>query len=79
MPSSLATAINQLGNPLTTLPIPDLPGLGQSQPTTVNGDKGVLFASDSPILSAVVWEHQGTVRAVGGLLGAASVLKLARG
>ncbi|MGB6771861.1 MAG: hypothetical protein WBF51_07640 [Candidatus Dormiibacterota bacterium] len=79
LPSSLATAINQLGNPLTTLPIPDLPGLGQSQPTTVNGDKGVLFASDSPILSAVVWEHQGTVRAVGGLLGAASVLKLARG
>jgi hypothetical protein len=79
LPPTLATAIHQLGNPLTTLPIPDLPGLGQSQPATVNGDKAVLFASDSPILSAVVWEHQGTVRAVGGLLGAGSVLKLARG
>jgi hypothetical protein len=79
LPPTLATAIHQLGNPLTTLPIPDLPGLGQSQATTVNGDQAVLFASDSPILAAVVWEHQGTVRAVGGLLDSGSVLKLARG
>jgi len=79
LPASLATDIRQLGNPITSLPIPVLTGLGQSQPTTVNGAKAVLFAADSPLLSAVVWEQQGTVRAVGGLLDSGTVLGLARG
>lgn len=79
LPPGLAAAIHQLGNPITSLPIPVLPQLGQGQPTTVNGDKAVLLGRDSPLLAAVIWEHQGTVRAVGGLLDPATVLALARG
>jgi hypothetical protein len=79
LPPTLVTAIHQLGNPITSLPIPVLTDLGQSQPTTVNGEKAVLFAADSPLLSAVIWEQQGTVRAVGGLLDSSTVLGLARG
>ena len=41
--------------------------------------QAVLFAADSPLLSAVIWEQQGTVRAVGGLLDSSTVLGLARG
>lgn len=79
LPPGLASAIHQLGDPITTLPIPVLPELGQGQPTTVNGDKAVLLGGSSPLLAAVIWEHQGTVRAVGGLLDPATVLALARG
>lgn len=79
IPASLATAIRQLGNPVTTLPIPVLPALGQSETTTINGNRAVLFAGNSPLLSAVVWEDHGTVRAVGGLQEASAVLALARG
>jgi len=79
LPPGLASAIHQLGNPITTLPIPVLPGLGQSQTTTVNGDQAVLFGGDSQLLSAVIWEHQGTVRVVGGLLDPGTVEALARG
>jgi hypothetical protein len=79
LPSSLATAIHQLGNPITSLPIPVLTDLGQSQPTTVNGNQAVLFDADSPLLSAVVWEEHGTIRVVGGLLDSGTVLGLARG
>jgi len=79
LPSSLATAIHQLGNPISSLPIPILTDLGQSQPATVKGNKAVLFDADSPLLSAVVWEEQGTIRVVGGLLDSGTVLGLARG
>ncbi|HVB53831.1 MAG TPA: hypothetical protein VNF24_06520 [Candidatus Acidoferrales bacterium] len=79
LPPSLAAAIHQLGNPITTLPIPVLPGLGQPQATTVHREKAVLFGAGSQLLAAVVWEQQGTVRAVGGLLDPATVLALARG
>lgn len=79
LPSSLVTAIHQLGNPVTSLPIPVLTDLGQSQPATVHGNRAVLFAADSPLLSAVVWEEDGTVHAVGGLLDSGTVLGLARG
>ena len=79
LPPGLASAIHQLGNPITTLPIPVLPGLGQSQTTTVNGDQAVLLGGDSQLLSAVIWEHQGTVRVVGGLLDPGTVEALARG
>lgn len=79
LPPGLATAIHQLGSPITSLPIPVLTGLGQSRPTTVAGNKAVLFAADSPLISAVIWEQQGTVRVVGGLLDASTVLGLARG
>ncbi|MGH7704649.1 MAG: anti-sigma factor family protein [Candidatus Dormibacteria bacterium] len=79
LPPSLAAAIRNLGNPLTSLPIPILAGVGRSSTTTVNGAKAVLFAAASPLLSAVVWEQRGLVRADGGLLDSASVLKLARG
>lgn len=79
LPASLASAIHQLGNPIDTLPIPILSDLGQSQPALVNGRKAVLFAAASPLLSAVVWEDQGMVRAVGGLLDSGTVLSLARG
>lgn len=76
---SLAAALRQLGNPITTLPIPILPAMRQSQATTVNGAKAVLLALDNQVASAVVWESRGTVRAVGGLLSSKSVLALARG
>ncbi|MGH7642621.1 MAG: hypothetical protein ACRENX_06345 [Candidatus Dormibacteria bacterium] len=79
LPSSLATAIHQLGNPITSLPIPVLTDLGQSQPANVNGNSAVLFAADSPLVSAVIWEQQGIVRAVGGLVDSRTVLGLARG
>ncbi|MGC1194454.1 MAG: hypothetical protein WA976_06640 [Candidatus Dormiibacterota bacterium] len=79
LPTSLATAIHQLGNPITSLPIPVLTDLGQSQPTTVKGNQAVLFDAESPLLSAVVWEEQGTIRVVGGLLDSGTVLRLARG
>ncbi|MGH7609727.1 MAG: hypothetical protein ACREOD_07335 [Candidatus Dormibacteria bacterium] len=79
LPPSLASAIHQLGDPITSLPIPVLPQLGPSQPTTVDGARAVLFGSASPLLAAVVWEQRGTVRAVGGLLDQGTVLDLARG
>jgi hypothetical protein len=78
LPTSLVTAIHQLGNPIDTLPIPILTNLGQSQPASIDGKKAVLFAADSPLVSAVVWEEGGVVRAIGGLLDSGTVLGLAR-
>ena len=79
LPASLVTAIHQLGNPIDTLPIPILTNLGQAQPATVHGQKAVLFAAGSPLVAAVVWEQNGVVRAIGGLVDSGTVLSLAGG
>ncbi|MGH7611623.1 MAG: hypothetical protein ACREN4_06360 [Candidatus Dormibacteria bacterium] len=79
LPPSLAQAIRQLGDPLNALPIPVLAGLGSPERTEVQGSPAVLFAQASPLLAAVVWEHGGTLRAIGGLVDEETVLQLARG
>ncbi|HVA20722.1 MAG TPA: hypothetical protein VNN74_01305 [Candidatus Micrarchaeia archaeon] len=76
--SPLRQAVRALADPGATLPIPVPSGLLRSQVAQVSGHPAVLLTDGSGLVSAVVWEGGGLVRAVGGLLPPATVLALAR-
>ena len=76
-PRSLAQEIRLLGNPEKVLPVPVPSGMAETQ-TSVAGSPAVLFGATGGGASGVVWEHDGIVRAVGGLLDRQDVLGVAR-
>ena len=76
-PRSLAQEIRLLGNPEKVLPIPVPPGMAEFQ-TSVAGSPAVVFTAAGGTASGVVWEHDGVVRTVGGLLDQQGVLDVAR-
>ncbi|HUY96080.1 MAG TPA: hypothetical protein VMW47_00360 [Verrucomicrobiae bacterium] len=78
LPATLRRAVRALGDPATTLPIPVPVRLAREQRTSVNGRPAVVIGDPSGLISVVVWEAGGVVRAVGGSLPAAVTLRLAR-
>lgn len=76
-PSRLAQEIRLLGNPEKVLPVPVPSGMTETQ-TSVAGSPAVLFGAAGGAASGVVWEHDGIVRTVGGLLDQQDVLDVAR-
>ena len=74
----LAAEIRAIGQPSSTLPIPVIAGLMTSQTVTIDGVQGVAAGDSTGLGAAVVWEKDGIVYAVGGLLPQSEVLDIAR-
>jgi hypothetical protein len=74
----LAAEIRAIGDPASTLPIPVISGVMTSQTITIDGVQGVVTGDSTGLGSAVIWEKDGLVYAVGGLLPQSEVLDIAR-
>lgn len=74
----LAAAIRAIGDPASTLPIPVISGLMTSQTITIDGVQGVVAGDSTGLGSAVIWEKDGIVHAVGGTLPSSEVVDIAR-
>jgi hypothetical protein len=74
----LAAEIRAIGDPASTLPIPVISGAMTSQTITIDGVQGVVTGDSTGLGSAVIWEKDGVVYAVGGLLPQNEVLDIAR-
>ncbi len=74
----LAAEIRAIGDPASTLPIPVISGAMTSQTISINGVQGVVTGDATGLGSAVIWEKNGLVYAVGGLLPQSEVLDIAR-
>lgn len=76
--AQLAAEIRAIGQPASTLPIPIISGLMTSQTITIDGVPGVAAGDSTGLGAAVIWEKNGIVYAVGGLLPQSEVLDIAR-
>jgi len=74
----LAAEIRAIGDPASTLPIPVITGLMTSQTISIDGVQGVVTGDSTGLGSAVIWEKDGVVYAVGGLLSQNEVVDIAR-
>jgi hypothetical protein len=74
----LAAEIRAIGQPASTLPIPIISGLMNSQTVSIDGVQGVAAGDSTGLGAAVIWEKDGVVYAVGGLLPQSEVLDIAR-
>ncbi len=74
----LAAEIRAIGDPASTLPIPVISGAMTSQTVTIDGVQGVVTGDSTGLGAAVIWEKDGVVYAVGGLLPQNEVLDIAR-
>jgi hypothetical protein len=74
----LAAEIRAIGDPASTLPIPVITGLMTSQTISIDGVQGVVTGDSTGLGSAVIWEKDGVVYAVGGLLPQSEVVDIAR-
>jgi hypothetical protein len=74
----LAAEIRAIGAPASTLPIPVISGAMSSQTVSIDGVQGVLLGDSTGLGSALVWERNSVVYAVGGLLPQSEVLDIAR-
>lgn len=76
-PQDLAEEIRLLGNLKDVLPVPAPSGTTETS-TSVAGSPAVLLSAAEGAASGVVWEHDGAVRVVGGLLDEQDVIDVAR-
>jgi hypothetical protein len=74
----LAAEIRAIGQPASTLPIPIISGLMNSQTVSIDGVQGVAAGDSTGLGAAVIWEKDDVVYAVGGLLPQSEVLDIAR-
>ena len=75
VPPEVAAQIRAIEHPNTTLPVPIPSGLATSRQVQVQGAKGLLV--DAGILSAVVWQKDGVIYAVGGQITPDQVITIA--
>ncbi len=73
---ALAAEVRVLGAPGAVLPVP-IPSGASVSDAVVGGAAAVVLADPSGFASGVIWEHGGTVRAVGGLVSTAEALQVA--
>jgi hypothetical protein len=76
-PQDLADGIRLLGNLKDVLPVPVPSGIRETS-TAIAGSPAVLLSADGGAATGVVWEHDGIVRTVGGLLDQQDVMDVAR-
>jgi hypothetical protein len=70
LPAETVARLRSIGDWRTTLPIPVPADQVRSRPTTVNGAEGLSFADQTGRLHAVLWQRDGHVWGVAGVLGA---------
>ena len=73
----LASEIQAIGRPSTTLPIPVPINRAYSQPVTIHGHPGLAIGDNTGIASLVLWQAKGVVYGVGGQLTENQVLQVA--
>lgn len=78
IPPDLAAEIRAIGDPGATLPIPIPMDRATSKPADIAGAKGLIIGDNTGIGSAVVWQAEGMVYAVGGAMSADQALAAAR-
>ena len=76
-PQDLAQEIRLLGDLETVLPVPVPSGMTTAS-ASVDGSPAVVVTAEGGAVSGVVWEHDGVVRTVGGLLDEHDVIDVAR-
>ena len=75
VPPDIAAQIKAIKDPSTTLPIPIPKGLATTESVQINGVQGLLIKA--VIGAGVVWQKNGVIYAVGGLLTPDQVLAIA--
>lgn len=73
----LRSALQAVGDPSTTLPLPIPVALGQAQTVQVDGVQGLEVGDNTGIGSAVIWEKHGMVHGVGGTIAESEALSIA--
>lgn len=73
----LAQQIRSINDPTSTLPIPIPVNLASAQAVQVQGVQGQAIGDSTGVGSAVIWEKDGTIYAVGGTLPESQVLQIA--
>ena len=68
LPAELVAQLRGIGDWRNTLPLP-VPDQVRSQPTTVNGTEALSFADTSGRLHALVWQRDGHIWGVAGMVG----------
>lgn len=76
-PKDLAQEVRLLGSLKDVLPVPVPSGVTETT-TSVTGSPAVLLSAEGGVANVVVWEHDGVVRMVGGLLDNQDVIDVAR-
>lgn len=76
--AQLAAEIRAIGRPASTLPIPVITGVTTSRTLTIHGVQGVVTGDASGLGTAVIWERDGVVYAVAGLLPEDEVVSIAQ-
>ncbi|MBJ7609669.1 MAG: hypothetical protein JF887_09635 [Candidatus Dormibacteraeota bacterium] len=74
----LAAEIRAIGQIGSTLPIPVINGVNTSRTITIDGVQGVVTGDSTGLDSAVIWEKNGVVYMVGGLLPQSEALSIAQ-
>ena len=73
----LKAAINAIGDPNTTLPIPIPVQYATSTTVTIQGVKGVALGDNTGVGSAVIWVKKGVVYAVAGSIKQTDAIEIA--
>ena len=68
LPADLVAQLRDIGDWRNTLPLP-VPDQVRSRPTTVNGVEALSFADTSDRLHALVWQRDGHIWGVAGMVG----------
>ncbi|HYA00085.1 MAG TPA: hypothetical protein VEK76_07000 [Candidatus Binatia bacterium] len=77
VPAGLASEIRAIADPSRTLPVPIPVGLATAQAVAIDGAPGLLIGDQTGLGSLVLWERDGTIRAVLGTLSSDQVLAVA--
>ncbi len=77
IPPGLAAQIRAIGDPKSTLPIPIPVDLASARPVQVQGVPGLLVADATGLGSGVIWQKDGIVYAVAGMVTQSQVLAVA--
>jgi hypothetical protein len=70
LPAETVAQLRSIGDWRTTLPIPVPADEVRSRPATVNGAEGLSFADQTGRLHALLWQRDGHIWGVAGILGA---------
>jgi hypothetical protein len=70
LPAETVAQLRSIGDWRTTLPIPVPTDQVRSRPATVNGAEGLSFADQTRRLHALLWQRDGYIWGVAGVLGA---------
>jgi hypothetical protein len=69
LPADLVAQLRGIGDWRNTLPLPIPADQVRSRPTTVNGTEALSFADDNGRLHALVWQRDGHIWGVAGMVG----------